>query len=311
MTTSPDTHDHPTSVDVAIVGGSAAGLAAALQLARQERSVAVVDDQTPRNLPASHLHGYLGFDGRPPADLVAAGRDDLAAYGAHLITDRVTEVDGDVESGFTVARAAGTALTARRVLVATGLRDELPVIDGLAEHWGDTVIHCPFCHGYEHRARRHVHLATMPASLHPAPLFRHLAEALTVVVEPSAGVDPSALDALRGSGVDVIVAPIVRVLGDDGSVRAVELADGRSIDAEVVSITPEVRARVEVFRPIGLAAQPHPMGIGDHLVTDPTGQTTVAGVYAAGNVTDPSHQLLQAAADGARVGAMIAFDLAA
>lgn len=298
-------------VDVAVIGGSAAGLAGALQLARQLRSVIVYDDATPRNAPAAHLHGYLGFDGRPPAELVAAGQHEVASYGVELIHGHVTEVQGDRSNGFTLIDSRGGQRAARRVLVATGLTDELPDIDGLEDQWGNGVIHCPFCHGYEHRGERHVHLATLPAGLHPAALFAHLAGHLTVVITPDIEVDPAAVDALRLAEVTIVTAHVAQVVSDGGRVRRVELLDGRAIEADVVSVTPRVRARAEVLEPIGLVSEPHPMGIGDHVTTDATGQTSVEGIYAAGNVSDPSHQLLQAAADGARVGAMIAFDLAA
>lgn len=310
-------HAHPTVTrrcDVAVVGGSVAGLAAALQLGRQHRSVIVVDAGEPRNAPAEHLHGYLGHEGARPADLVGIGRDEVHRYGGEVLPGRALGVERTDDGHFRVGLVGGHTIIARRVLAATGLVDELPDIEGLRRHWGTDVIHCPFCHGYEVRDRRIVQIVTHSAGLHPSSLFRQLTDRLTIVVHDGPGSEPiagSSLDALRAAGVEILTATVRRIVnGDDGRLVAVELVDGRRIEADAVAVGPRFRARIEPFRQLGLEAVPHPMGIGDHVETDPTGATSVPGLYAAGNVTDPGHQLLQAAADGGRVGAMIAFALA-
>jgi len=309
-------HHHQTierSCDVAVVGGSAAGLAAALQLARQGRSVIVVDDGAPRNAPAAHMHGYLGREGAPPSELIAIGRDEVRSYGGEVLTGRVLGVHPLDHSThrFRVELTGGHALLTRRVLAATGLVDELPDIPGVAEHWGGDVIHCPFCHGFEVRDRRLVQIVTHPMGLHPTPLLRHLAGHLTVVVHDTDGVDRDTLDALATGGTDVVLAPARRVVtsGND-RVAGVELADGRTLPADAVVVGPRFRVRADVFAPTGLRTTPHPSGIGEVVEVDPTGRTTVDGLYAAGNVTDPGLQVLHAAAHGSRVGAMIAFSLA-
>ena len=297
--------------DVCVVGGSAAGLAAALQLTRQRRSVIVVDAGDPRNAPAAHMHGYLGFDGEAPAALVGKGRSEVRSYGGEVVPGRVVGVQRH-DDDFEVALTGGHRIIARRVLAATGLVDELPDIEGVAEHWGGDVIHCPFCHGYEVRDLRIAAIVTHPMGLHPVRLFAHLTDRLVVLVHDGAGVGDDELAALRASGVDVREGPVRRIVtGSDGHIAGVELVDGAVIDAEVVAVGPRFRARTEAFAPLGLSAVEHPTGLGNALATDDLGATEVPGVYAAGNVTDPSQQVLQAAAEGARVGAMIAFDLAA
>lgn len=297
--------------DVCVVGGSAAGLAAALQLGRQRRSVIVVDAGEPRNGPAAHMHGYLGGEAIAPSELTAAGREEVRSYGGEILAGRATEVRRVDDGGFRVELAGGHAVVARRVLAATGLVDVLPEIEGLSEHWGRDVIHCPFCHGYEVRDRRLVVIVTHPMGLHPVALFRQLTARLTVVVDDPTGVDDAALDALEAAGVQVRRARARRVVADDGgTVSAVELASGERLEADVVVVGPQVRARAEAFASIGVRPVAHPSGIGDAIETDASGLTVVPGVYAAGNVTDPSQQVLQAAADGSRVGAMISFSLA-
>ncbi len=297
--------------DVCIVGGSAAGLAAALQLGRQRRSVIVVDAGEPRNAPAAHMHSYLGRDGRPPSELIAVGRDEVRSYGGEVLDGVVTSVSRSESGDFRVELAAGHTIDARRVLAATGLVDELPDIDGLAEHWGRDVIHCPFCHGYEVRDQRIVQIVTHPMGAHTTGLFRHLSAELTMVLHDPGDVDDSALDALRTSGVRVVTGKVSRVVaGTNGHVTAVELAGQGSIDADVIVVGCRFRVRAEPLAPLGLKPAAHPTGLGSFIEVDPAGQTAVAGVYAAGNATDPSQQMLQAAADGSRIGAMISFSLA-
>ena len=297
--------------DVAIIGGSAAGLAAALQLGRQRRSVIVVDAGEPRNAPAAHMHSYLGHEGLPPSELSAIGRDEVRSYGCEVIAGRAVDVSRTDDHRFRVELVGGHTLIARRMLAATGLVDQLPDIDGLAEHWGGDVIHCPFCHGFEVRDQRIVQIVTHPRGLHPAGLFRQLSARFTLVLHGGVDADNPELEALRAAGVTIVDGSVRNIVtGDDGHVAAVELTDGDRIDADAVVIGPRFRVRTEAFASLGLKAAEHPTGLGDFVETDPTGETSVPGLYAAGNVTDPSQQVLQAAADGSRVGGMISFSLA-
>ncbi len=295
--------------DVAVVGGSAAGLAAALQLGRQRRSVIVIDSGEPRNAPAAHMHGYLGREGVAPAALLNVGREEVRSYGGEVLRGRVEQVMRLDAGHFRVELAEGHTVVARRVLAATGLVDELPEIDGLAERWGKDVIHCPFCHGYEVRDRALVQIVTHPMGLHPTALFRQLTDRLTVVIHGNVEVDDAALEGLKNAGVHVLQGKISRVRDEGGRV-AVELSDGELLAADAVAVGPRFRARTEAFAALGLRATAHPTGLGDFVETDALGATAVPGLYAAGNVTDPSQQVLQAAGNGSRVGAMISFSLA-
>ena len=297
--------------DVAIVGGSAAGLAAALQLARQRRSVIVIDAGEPRNAPAAHMHSYLGYDGLPPAKLAAIGRDEVRSYGVEVVAGRATDVTRTEDGRFRVELVGGHTVISRRLLAATGIVDELPEIDGLAEHWGGDVIHCPFCHGFEVRDSRIVQIVTHPMGLHPAGLFRQLTARLTLVLHDGVDAGMPELDALRRAGVKVVDGRARSIVtGEDGHVAAVELTDGTRIDADAVAVGPRFKVRVDAFASLGLEPTDHSTGLGDFVETGPTGETSVPGLYAAGNVTDPSQQVLQAAANGSRVGSMISFSLA-
>lgn len=309
------THQHQPvrlerSCDLLVVGGSAAGLAAALQVVRQRRSVIVVDAGEPRNAPAAHMHGYPGFDGAAPAELTRAARNEVRSYGGEVLDGRVVDV-APLDTGFRAELTGGHTIVARHLLVATGLVDVLPDIDGVAEHWGGHVVHCPFCHGYETRDRRIVHVVTHPMGLHPAALWAQLASEFTMVVHDPTGIDPSALDALAAADTRIVHDRVTRIVtGADGRLSGVELEHGGILEADVVAVGPRFRIDVAPFAQLGLHPVAHASGLGDVLEIDETGATAVSGVWAAGNVTDPSHQVLHAAAAGSRTGAMIAFGLA-
>ncbi len=296
--------------DVAIIGGSAAGLAAALQLSRQRRSVIVVDTGEPRNAPAAHMHSYLGYEGRTPGALTAAGREEVRSYGGEIVTGHAVDVTR-TDTGFRVHLAGGNTVVARKVVAATGLVDDLPDIEGLAPHWGDSVIHCPFCHGYEVRDQSVVQIITHAMGLHPAVMLRQLTDRLTLVLHDGVASDDARLDPFWAAGVRVLDGPVQRVVADaDGRLTAVELADRTRIDADTVMISTRFRVRADPFASLGLTPVPHPSGLGDHIETDAMGSTSVPGVFAAGNLTDPSQQVLQAAAAGSWAGGMISALLA-
>ncbi len=152
---------------------------------------------------------------------------------------------------------------------------------------------------------------THPRGLHTAGLFRQLSAQLTIVLHDPAGVNSAELDGMAAAGVDIVHGQVARIVtGGDGHVAAVELADHERIDADAVVLSPRFRVRADPFVSLGLRPSRHPSGLGDFVETDATGVTAIPGLYAAGNVTDPSQQVLQAAADGSRVGAMISFSLA-
>lgn len=307
---------HPLR-DVVIVGGGAAGLAAALQLARSRRSVVVVDAGAPRNAPAVHMHGYLGHEGLPPGDFLAIARAEVTGYGAEIIDGTVTtiarELSGDAEGSsdaFRVTLDDGATLTARRVLLATGLVDELPDIPGVVAQWGRGVIHCPYCHGWEVRDRAIVVVATSPLSAHQALLFRQLSERVSVVEhEPGiVGADDRRL--LLARGVRIEAGPVAEIVVHDGLLHGVRLAAGPVVRADAVTVSPRVSIRTAPFETLGVRLVDAPMGVGEVVEADERGVTSVPGVYAAGNVADPGQQVLHAAAHGSRVGAMINADLA-
>ncbi|MFC9770673.1 MULTISPECIES: NAD(P)/FAD-dependent oxidoreductase [unclassified Pseudarthrobacter] len=294
-----------STYDVLVVGGGAAGLSAALMLGRTRRRVAVVDSGEPRNAPAHGVHGFLSRDGISPAELLATGRDQARHYGADIINGTVVAAAGGVEQGFELTLDDGRRLRGRRLLIATGLVDELPDIPGLRERWGRDVLHCPFCHGWEVRDQAIGVLGTGPWSVHQALLFRQWSSDITLflsdVVEPTG----DELEQLAARGVKVVPGAVetVRVHGD--ALKAVVLAGGPEVAVDAVVVGTRVHARLDAFAGLGLAPVPHPMGIGDYLETDAEGATSVPGVWAAGNVTDMRAQVLASAAAASWTAVMI------
>jgi thioredoxin reductase len=303
MPTSPD-----RPVDVCVIGGGPAGLSAALVLARSRRSVLVVDAGEPRNAPAATMHAFLGRDGTAPAELLAAGRAEVTGYGGEVAPGRVVDVDR-VDDGFRVALADGGTVHARRVVVTTGLVDELPAVPGVAERWGRDVVHCPYCHGWEVRDRAIGVLNTSPMSLHQLHLFRQLSDRVVLLAHdgPAPGADEAAQLAARG--VEVVAGRVATVEVHGDALTGVRLDDGHRVPLEVLVVTPRFVARSGLLGRLGLEPVELPSGIGLHVPADPTGATSVPGVWVAGNVTDPSAQVITAAAQGNRVGAVVNADL--
>jgi thioredoxin reductase len=303
------------SYDVVIVGGGAAGLSAALALARSRRSVLVVDAGAPRNAPAGHVHNYLTRDGMAPGDLLAAGRAEVASYGGQVVTGTVTSAQVlDGGTGFRVVLADGRAVRSRRLLVTTGLVDELPDVPGVAERWGRDVLHCPYCHGWEVRDQAIGVLASGPMAVHQALLFRQLSADVTLFLhtapEPS-GEQREQLAARRIAVVDGEVAAL-QVTGDQ--LTGVQLRSGEVYPRQAVVVAPRFTARADVFTSLGLEPIEQQVDghvIGSYVPADPTGATAIPGVWVAGNVADLRAQVISAAAAGLTTAAVINADLVA
>ena len=295
-------------LDVVVIGGGAAGLSGALMLARARRSVVVVDAGTPRNAPAAGVHGLLGRDGTPPAELLDRGRAEVRSYGGEIVRGEVDGVERDGDR-FAVRVAGGGTLRARRLLVTTGLVDELPDVPGLRERWGRDVVHCPYCHGWEVRDRAIGVLATGPMSVHQALLFRQWSADVTLFTHRAPAPDPEQAERLAARGIAVVTGEVaaLEVAGD--RLTGVRLADGTVIAREVVAVAPRMVARAGLLESLGLRAVEHPSGAGEHVPADPTGRTEVAGVWVAGNVTDLSAQVGTAAAAAAFAAAQINLEL--
>ncbi|WP_229848227.1 NAD(P)/FAD-dependent oxidoreductase [Streptomyces melanogenes] len=299
-----------SELDVVVVGGGVAGLSGALTLVRSRRSVVVVDSGEPRNAPAAAAHGLLSRDGIPPLELLKAGREEVAGYGGRIVSDRAVAAR-PVDGGFVVETEGGSSFTARRLLVTTGLADELPAIHGLRERWGRDVLHCPYCHGWEVRDLPIGVLATGPASMHQALLFRQLSPRVTYFPHTEPGPDPEQSERLAALGIAVAEGEVAGLDVEDDRLAAVRLSSGVRVPVSALAVAPRLVARGGVLSGLGLTAVEHPMGVGMYVESDDSGLTGVPGVWVAGNVTDLMAGVPAAAAAGVRAAAAMNADLVA
>jgi thioredoxin reductase len=280
--------------DVVVVGGGAAGLNAALVLVRARRRVAVVDAGEPRNAPAAHMQGFLSRDGMPPAQLLEAGRAEVTGYGGEIVADRVTGID----HGFAVHLAGGRTLRTRRVLVTTGLRDELPDVPRLRERWARDVLHCPYCHGYEVRDRPVGVLGTLHLGL---MLPQWSADVVFFPHRTELSADDR--EQLLARGVHIADGEVTGLAVEGDALRGVELAGGQVVPREVLFVGPRFVPRDDLLTGLGCATE------DGRVRTDPTGRTSVPGVWAAGNVVDPRAQVVTAAGMGSAAAIALNADL--
>ncbi|MEV5085719.1 NAD(P)/FAD-dependent oxidoreductase, partial [Streptomyces sp. NPDC056159] len=251
------------TVDAVVIGGGAAGLNGALMLARSRRSVVVIDSGSPRNAPASAMHGLIGLDGVPPPEILGRGRAQVREYGGRVVSGEVAAAepaapapDGDLR--FTVTLADGRTLTARRVLVATGLRDVLPEVPGLAEHWGRNVVHCPYCHGWEVRDESIGILATGPASVHHAWLFRQLTDDL-IYFTRGTELDADTRARFAARNIRIIETDVKAVANDDdGALAGVRLTDGTVVERRILAVATQMQARTEGLKGLKLPMEDLP-----------------------------------------------------
>jgi thioredoxin reductase len=288
--------------DVAVVGGGAAGLSAALVLTRALRRVVVVDSGQPRNAPAAHMQGFLSRDGMPPAELLATGRDEVAGYGGHLVEGEVVAVQPH-GGGLELVLSDGRALTARRLLVTTGLRDEIPELPGVHERWGRDLLHCPYCHGYEVRDQPLGVLGGTPDAVQHALLVRQWSDDV-VHLSHTDSPTPVEREQLLARGITLVEGPVRRLVVEEDRLTGVELEDGRVVARTAVFVRPVLVPNGGLLGSLGCTTDGH-----GWVVTDGTGRTSVSGVWAAGNAANPRAQVITAAGEGSAAAIDINADL--
>lgn len=291
------------SCDVLIVGGGAAGLSAALVLGRARRDVVVADSGAPRNAPAAHMQGFLSRDGMPPADLLAAGRAEVTGYGVTLVAGTVTDLVHCGPKGFQAILDDGQRVRARKVLVTTGLRDELPDVPGLAERWAKDVLHCPYCHGWEVRDQQLGVLWNGPDSVRYAQIVRQWTHDL-VLFTPTATLTPADRSQLVARAVGVVEGAVEQLVVQDDHLTALLMDDGRCIPRQALFVPPRFVPNHDVLKGVGCDLDEQ-----GWVVTGPNGTTSVPGLWVAGNVTNPRAQVITAAGEGSAAAIAINADL--
>ena len=288
--------------DVLIVGGSFAGLAAALTLGRARRKVTVLDTALPRNRYAAHSHGVLGHDHKPPGEILAASRQQLARYPTvRLVQARATGASGRADS-FRVATEAGDTYDARRLLLSYGVVDQFPAIAGFAECWGKSVIPCPYCDGFEVADQHWGLLYSGPHSLHLVALYADWTDRITVFADGHP-VDADARADLARRNVRLVEGRVLALEHTEGRIAAVAIEGGESVVLDVLFAHPLNRPAGNLHADLGLELEQAPRGVA--LKVDDMRQTSLAGVYAAGDLANPMASVTFAMAHGvmAAIGA--------
>lgn len=275
--------------DSIIIGGGAAGLSAAQSLGRALRKTLVLDTGTPRNRYAAHMHNILGHDGASPAELLRSGRAEAASYGVEFLDAGVHRVSESTrEQGpreLVVTLDSGTVLFARSVIAASGLTDELPAIPGLAQRWGTSVLHCPYCHGWEVRGQRLAVLGVSPLSIHQAQLLRQWSDQLTFFSADAGELSAETQNRLAARGVTVESSRVLEVSGDGPLLHAAHLEDGRSIPVDAIFTGGRLVPRDRYLRGLDLTRED--TMAGSFLKVDAMGQTSHERIWAVGNVASP------------------------
>lgn len=283
--------------DVLIVGGSYAGIAAGLILARARRPVTIIDAASPRNRFASHSHGVLGMDGISGAELLKNARQQLLDYPTvRWLTAEAVQATAGAD-GVEVHTADGQVLTARKLLLATGIADQLPDLPGMAERWGSTVLHCPYCHGYEVGGGSIGLLGGYPMSAGKAPLFADWGN--VTFFSQGLPISDEELAAMQQRGVQIETTPVVGVHGEQPTWLEVELADGRRIAQRALFVPAGQAMATPLVQQLGCALVESPLGV--LIEVDMMKQTSVPNVHAAGDATTVGNITL-AMAEGVRAG---------
>jgi thioredoxin reductase len=285
--------------DAIVIGGSFAGLSAAIYLARGRRSVCVVDAGSPRNRFADASHGFFGQDGDKPYAMIARAREQLRAYPTVAFIDGMTESAVGRDGGFSVTLASGETLSGTKLVLAHGVTDILPDVPGLPERWGRSVLHCPYCHGYEFAGRRLAVLNVAPVASHQAMLIAEWGPT-TFLLNGRDDLDDATRTKLTQRGIAIEPAAVVALNGRGQELSSVTLADGRSIDLDALYLAPRTRLNSLIAEQLGCALDDGPFG--PIIRTDASKLTTVPGVYAAGDAARAPHNATFASADGVSAG---------
>lgn len=286
--------------DVIIIGGSLAGLSAALQLGRARRDVLVLDTGRPRNRFSPAAHGILGHDGTPPLDLLASARSQLEAYRTVSLLGAEAIALSGASDGFAVETRVHGTLEARRIILAHGITDTLPAIPGLAGCWGLSVLHCPYCHGYEYGDRRLGYLAVPGFEIMMGRLYRDWSRDL-VMFANGLDIAPDTRRELDALGVAVVEGPVVELRHGQGLLTHVVTADA-AIERDAIFVAPRTAPSLDFHLAMGCAVERGHSG--DYIKVDERQETTVPGIFAAGDLARPMHNVTLAMAAGVVAGAM-------
>lgn len=289
--------------DVVIVGGGPSGLTAALVLGRACRKVLVCDEGKPRNHTSSAVHGFFSRDGISPAELLKAGREQLKPYSVEWRNAGVTDAE-KVDGGFRVETRDGKAVTARKLILATGVKDELPDIDGLAALWGTGVLHCPYCHGWEVRDKPWAFIARGEQAVEWGIELLGWTAKLTLCSNGPAGLTDAGRRTLKDRGVVVLEDKIKRLEGEKGVLKSIVFDNGEKLDLTALFVRTTMTQRSPLPKKLGCKLATVDGAFKDAVDADQFGATTVSGLYVVGDASRGMPQVATAVSDGSLAAVM-------
>jgi thioredoxin reductase len=297
--------------DCVVVGGGAAGLSAALVLGRSRRRTLLVDEGEQSNLAAHGIGGLLGHDGRPPAELYAAGRTELAAYPTVEVRRGAVTTGISDDGSFVLELADGSRVRTRRVLLATGMDYEAPPITGLAELWGRSAFHCPFCHGWEARDQPLAVLAQGDRAVHMALMLRGWTDDIVLLTNGEPGLEPEHIEQLSAAGVTIDEREITEFVSDSGELAAVTFTQGPPLGRRGVLVAASLHQRSSLAAQLGVDFLPPTPVVVDGIEVDAFQRTSVPGVFAAGDLSAAIPQVAAAIATGSMAATAVVQSLLA
>lgn len=290
--------------EVAIIGGSYAGLSAAMTLGRAMRQVIIIDSGKPCNRQTPHSHNLVTHDGKTPAEIAALAREQVLAYPTVTLHAGLAVKASGSDGAFTIETEAGEAFHVKKLIFAAGVKDIMPEIPGFAECWGISAIHCPYCHGYEYRGQRTGIIANGEAALEFVKLIRHWTDDVTLYTNGPANFEDSVRSQILSTGAALNEQEIESIEHENGNIRALHLRDGSQANpAAVYSRVPFVQ-HCPIPEQLGCLLTEH-----GYIQVDATQKTTIPGIYAAGDSTTMFRTLTGALATGTMAAARINHEL--
>jgi len=290
--------------DAVIIGGSYAGLSAALSMARALKNVLIIDGQNPCNRQTPHSHNFITQDGVAPGEITKLALAQVLAYPtAQLVIDHALAVMG-VNDNFRIATATGAVYNAKKLLFATGIKDMMPAIPGFSECWGISIIHCPYCHGYEYHGKNTGILMTGDAAAEHAEFINNWTDKLTIFTDGDASISIGKQESLAAKGIDIVEKKIHRFQHNAGQLSAIEFMDGEQLPLEAMYAKPAFTQHCTIPEIMGCS-----LTAAGYLKVNEFNKTTVSGVYAAGDNVSPMRSVSGAVAAGTLAGAMMSREL--
>ncbi|MBB6270139.1 thioredoxin reductase [Pedobacter cryoconitis] len=290
--------------EVIIIGGSYSGLSAAMSLGRAIRKTLIIDSGAPCNQQTPQSHNFITQDGFSPAQIAKTAKDQVLAYPTvSFLNDKVVQVTGE-NHNFTVLTATGIQLSTKKILFATGLKDLLPDIPGIASCWGISVIHCPYCHGYEYKGQSTGILSNDDTTLHFSKLISNWTKDLTVFTNGEIKFDADQQQQIRALNVTIVEKQIAGIIHTDGHIESISFIDGTQQKTDALYTRPPFTQHCPIPEKIGCEIDPKGL-----IVVDNFKKTSVPGVYAAGDCTEAMRSVASSVAAGTAAGALINHEL--